>query len=120
MLNDEMMRLIEETKAAYKHEWHTAVVDEMCRLFAVVKAGLHSNEDLKRLHLLRRFVGSQVRAADMVVTVLEFAPREGSMKDIPEGLRYIKISDTLANELANSIRIGNPLTVSYAVARLDV
>lgn len=114
MLNDEMMRLIEEMKAAYKHEWHTAVVDEMCRLFAVVKAGLHSNEDLKRLHLLRRFVGSQVRAADAMAIVLESAPREGA------DLRYIKMSDTLANELANGIRIGNPLTVAHAVARLDV
>ena len=110
MLSNATEQLIEEMKAKYRHEWHTAVVDELCRLYAVVKAGLHSNEDLTRLHLLRRFVCGQVQAASAVALIFENAPREGSDEDDPEGARYIQMSDTLANEIANGIRISNPLT----------
>lgn len=55
--------LIDEMKQVHGHDWSTAVVDEAMRLHAVVKAGLHSNGDLQRYHLLRRFVCGQVKAA---------------------------------------------------------
>jgi hypothetical protein len=41
----------------------------------------------------------------------------GADEDEPEGSRYIQMSDTLAKEIANGIRIGNPLT--YPLARMD-
>jgi hypothetical protein len=36
--------------------------------------------------------------------VLDGADRMGMPVDIPEGMRYIQISDTLAVEMANSLR----------------
>lgn len=38
-----------------------------------------------------------------VINVLRSASRLGSDKDDPEGVRYIQISDTLANQLADSL-----------------
>ena len=38
------------------------------------------------------------------ITVLRDAPRQGADRDEPEGSRYIQISDTLANELADQLR----------------
>lgn len=38
-----------------------------------------------------------------IANVLRFAPRMGAEKDIPEGSRYIVLSDTLANRLATVI-----------------
>lgn len=65
-MQNDFQPLIDEIKETYQQDWHTAVVDEMMRLFAIVKAGLHSNDDLQRYHLLRRFVCGQVRSADEV------------------------------------------------------
>lgn len=109
--------LIGEMKQVHGDHWHTAVVDEAMRLHAVVKAGLHNNGDLERYHLLRRFICGQVQAADSMATLLENAPRMGAAEDEPEGSRYIRMSDTLAKEIANGIRIGNPMT--YPLARME-
>ena len=38
-----------------------------------------------------------------IISGLNSAPREGAAKDRPEGSRYIRISDTLANEIAESL-----------------
>ncbi len=43
---------------------------------------------------------------EKVLEVLENAPRRGAETDEPEGARYIQISDTLANELSASVKIG--------------
>lgn len=109
--------LISEMKQMHGKDWHTAVVDEAMRLHAVVRAGLHSGVDLARYHVLRRFICGQVHAADSVAELLESAPRMGTDEDKPEGSRYIQMSDTLAREIANGIRISNPMT--YPLARME-
>lgn len=39
-----------------------------------------------------------------ILHVLQAAPRQGDNQDEPEGVRYIQISDTLANELVTELR----------------
>lgn len=36
---------------------------------------------------------------------LKNTPREGEKSDTPEGARYIKISDTLANNISNNLEM---------------
>ena len=38
-----------------------------------------------------------------IVEILKKAPRMGNSKDEPEGSRYIKISDTLANQMVDTL-----------------
>ena len=104
-------------KDMHAQDRHTAAGDEAMRLHAVVRAGLHSGSDLARYHLLRRFVCGQVQAADSMAELLEKAPRMGTDEDEPEGSRYIQMSDTLAREIANGIRISNPMT--HPLARME-
>lgn len=117
MLNKEMVDLITEIKQIHGHRWHTAVVDEAMRLSTIVKLGLQSAGDMSRFIILRQFLSGQVQAADSMAALLEKAPRMGADEDEPGGSRYIQISDTLAKEIANGIRIGNPMT--YPLARME-
>lgn len=39
-----------------------------------------------------------------IVKVLESAPRMGLERDLPEGNRYIQLSDTLARKIAQVLR----------------
>lgn len=117
MLNKEMVDLIAEIKQIHGHRWNTAVVDEAMRLSAMVKLGLQSADDMGRFMLLRQFLCGQVQAADSMASLLEKAPRMGTDEDEPEGSRYIQMSDTLAREIANGIRISNPMT--YQLGRME-
>jgi hypothetical protein len=39
-----------------------------------------------------------------VLSVLESADRMGAVQDVPEGSRYIQISDTLARQMVEALR----------------
>ncbi len=38
-----------------------------------------------------------------IIKTLRIADRIGAEKDVPEGTRYIQLSDTLANEIADDL-----------------
>lgn len=38
-----------------------------------------------------------------IIDILERAERSGNQEDVPEGARYIKISDTLSGEMISSL-----------------
>lgn len=38
-----------------------------------------------------------------IINTLKNAPRQGAVSDEPEGLRYIVMSDTLANKIAEAL-----------------
>jgi hypothetical protein len=46
---------------------------------------------------------------------LDACPREGAATDAPEGARYIKLSDTLARQIAAALRRKEPLVKRCAV-----
>ncbi len=47
---------------------------------------------------------SNTNALNSIISGLEKAPRLGEDEDIPEGARYILMSDTLCNEIIEALR----------------
>jgi uncharacterized protein with von Willebrand factor type A (vWA) domain len=54
----------------------------------------------------------EIKRIDKLIEMLETEPRIGAETDKPEGVRYIQISDTLANiltkELRQCLKLGPP------------
>ncbi len=63
----------------------------------------------KKVMESREYAEDWIQAAEAALTHVEsalmMADRDGAKTDSPEGVRYIKISDTMANELSSGIRM---------------
>jgi len=42
-----------------------------------------------------------------VIDALERAPRQGAAVDVPEGTRYVVISETALNQIIRELRVGS-------------
>jgi hypothetical protein len=52
-----------------------------------------------------------VRALEQSRKILDAAPRQGAERDVPEGSRYVVLSDSLARSLSGNLRMAEGLLI---------